>query len=308
MNHLKYGILLMLVATVLLAACGQSEEKKRALSKQRREQLRREDSLALKIGTLPTMDCLPLYVAQQTGLYQQLDVDVRLKPFTSQIDCDAALTAGRIEGNVTDLVRTQRMMQRGTALQYFTATNAYWQLISNRKSRITNLKQLEEKMVAMARFSVTDMLTDMAVDSVKLKNETVFRVQINDPNIRLLMLQNNELDAMCLTEPQATTARLYKNPVLMDSQKRDLQMGVICFRSKDMKDKRRTEQLRRFTKAYNQACDSIRKHGIQHYAQLIKSYTQADERTIKALPKLNYTHATAPRQKDIEKANRWLNK
>ncbi len=293
---------------LLLAGCGQSETQKRKISKAKREQLRREDSLALKIGTLPTMDCLPLYVAEQTGLYKKLDVDVRLKAFSSQIDCDAALVKGRIEGGVTDLVRSRRMMQRGTALQYFTATNAYWQLISNRKSRITNLKQLEEKMVAMARFSATDMLTDLAVDSAKLKSESVFRVQINDPNIRLLMLHNNELDAMCLTEPQATTARLYKNPVLMDSQKRDLKMGVVCFRSNDMKDKRRAEQLRRFTKAYNMACDSIRIHGISHYAQVIKDYTHTDERTLQALPSLTYTHATPPRQKDIDNANRWLNK
>ena len=85
------------------------------------------------------------------------------------------------------------------------------------------------------------------------------------------------------SEPQATTARLYKNPVLMDSRKHDLNMGVLCFRSKDMRDKRRSEQLQRFTKAYNMACDSIRIHGILHYAQLIKGYTHTDDRTLKVL-------------------------
>lgn len=296
------------IAIFLLAGCGESEVQKRRISKEKREQQRREDSLALKIGTLPTLDCLPLYVAQETGLYKQLDVDVRLKPYSSQIDAEAAMLARKIEGSVSDLVRTERIRQEGTALNYFSATNTYWQLISNRKARINSLKQLEEKMVAMARFSVTDMLTDMAVDSAKLKSETVFRVQINDPNVRLLMLQNNEMDAMLLPEPQSSMARLYKNPVLLDSRNRDMRMGVIAFRAKSMADKHRQEQYQRFTKAYNQACDSIRIHGLQHYQKLIMRYTKADERTVKALPKTEFNHASAPRQKDIDTANKWLRK
>lgn len=308
LKRTKIGTVVLVALVLLIASCGESEVQKRKISKERREQLRREDSLALKIGTLPTMDCLPLYVAKETGLYQKLGVDVRLKPYSTQIDCDAALVAGKIEGNVSDLVRTERMKKRGTALQYFTATNAYWQLVSNRKARINALKQLEEKMVAMARFSVTDMLADMAVDSVKLKSETVFRVQINDPNVRLLMLHNNEMDAMLLSEPQATTARLYKNPVLMDSRKNDLWMGVVAFRQKALADKRRADQLKAFTKAYDMACDSIRIHGMQHYKKIIMQYTKADERTVDSLPKLEFKHASSPRQKDIDKANRWLSK
>ena len=38
--------------------------------------------------------------------------------------------------------------------------------------------------------------------------EEVFKVQINDVALRLQMLLNNEMDAMLLTEPQATTARI----------------------------------------------------------------------------------------------------
>ena len=46
------------------------------------------------------------------------------------------------------------------------------------------------------------------------------------------MLLNNEMDAMLLTEPQATTARIYKNDVLMDSRDKDMRLGVIemCIR------------------------------------------------------------------------------
>ncbi|MDD2219578.1 MAG: hypothetical protein PHS63_05775, partial [Desulfoplanes sp.] len=56
--------------------------------------------------------------------------------------------------------------------------------------------------------------------------------QINDVNIRLKMLVNNEMDAIVIPEPQATTARLLKNSVLMDSRDKDFHSGVIAFREK----------------------------------------------------------------------------
>ena len=302
---MKKGLLYIIIG-VLVVACGNSYEEQKRLSRQERARLAREDSLALKVGVLSTLDCLPVFVAKDRLFFDTLGVDVRLRELSGQIDCDEALEKGRVEGAVTDLVRGQRLIRRGTPLRYVASTNAYWQFITNRRSRVSELKQMTDKMVAMARFSVTDMLSDMAADSARLNTEYMFRVQINDPNIRLKMLLNNEIDAMLSTEPQATAARLMKNPVLMDSRDKDIRMGVFAFREKALKDKNRSEQLRLFLKGYNMACDSINKYGLQHYETIIAKYTKADKRTIGQLPKIQFNHASAPRQKDIDRANRWL--
>ena len=295
-----------MILSLFLFSCGKSYEEQKRLSRAEKARLAKEDSLALKVGTLPTLDCLPLFVAYDHHFFEKFGEDVRIKPYQSQIDCDDAMLKGKIEGNVTDVVRAQRMRHRGTALRYVAATNAYWQLFGNRLSRIHEVKQLQDKMVGMARYSVTDMLTSMAVDSAKLKSEYVFRIQINDPVIRLRMLVNNELDAMFFTEPQATAARIQKHPVLMDSRKKDLWMGAIVFKEKAIADKRRQKQLTAFIKAYNEACDSINQRGMTFYGDIIKKYTKADDRTVKALPVLKFEHAKAPRQKDLDRADQWL--
>jgi len=302
------NVILLAVTVFSVIACSDDAETGKRLSKQEKERLRVEDSLALKIGVLPTLDCLPLYVAKENDAFNSLGADVRLKGYRSQIDCDAALADGKIEGNVTDLVRAERMKRKGADLRYVTATNAYWQIISNRKARVKNLKQMKDKMVAMTRLSVTDMLSDMATDSSGVETEFVFRVQINDVNLRLKMLMNNEMDAVILPEPQATTARLYKNHVLMDSRKKDMTMGVVALRGDAMDDKRRQKQLELFIKAYNQAVDSINKHGIKQYADIIMKYMKADRKTVAALPAIKFGHVAEPREKDIETAGKWLRK
>ncbi len=299
-------ILCIIFACVLLASCSESFEEKQRISRAERIRLAKEDSAALKIGVLPTMDCLPLYVAKERRLFDTLGVDIRLKPYNSQIDCDAALLKGRLEGTVTDLVKGEGMKQKGTALRYATATSARWQFVANRLSRINELKQLTDKLVAMARFSATHLLTELCIDSARLKRDDVFLVQINDPNICLKMLQNNELDAMLLPEPQATSARLWKNPVLFDTEQRDIRLGVIAFREKGLQGKERSRQYAAFLKGYNAAVDSINRYGIQSYAPLVKKYMKVDEKTIRQLPKIKYTHIVAPREKDVLRAQKWL--
>ena len=296
-------IYILLALAGMFAACDDTYNEKQMATRKQRAELRRLDSLAFKIGTTPTMDCLPVFIANEKGFFEKVGVDVRLRLRNSHLDLDTLLRGGWIEGAFTELVRAERIVDNGVKLRYVAATNSYWQLVSNRNMRIRKLDQLSDKMVAMTRFSATDYLTTLAVDSAKPKN-AVYRIQINDVKIRLRMLYNNEIDAVWLTEPQLTAAKLYKNPVLMDSRKKDLNLGVLAVREKALADKNRSRQYAAFIKAYNAACDSINKYGIASYAHVISKYMGADEKTIKALPKITYTHAKAPREKDIEVARK----
>lgn len=303
----RYLIYIASVAVVLasLSACGKSYDEKKRISESARRQDLRQDSLALKIATVPTMDCLPLFVAVDDSMFAKAGVDVRLKRRNAQIDCDTLIRGRHVEGIVSDLMRTERLKRRGLAMRYVTATNAYWQMIANRRARVKEVAQLADKMVAITRFSATDYLAEIAIKAAKPKYD-VFQVQINDVNLRLKMLINNEMDAAVLTEPQATTARLYKNPVLTDSRDQHLDLGVVAFREACWKDKHRQAQVETFVKVYNQACDSINKNGVQHYAAVISKYMGADDKTIQALPKLQYRHAQPPQPHDVEVARkRW---
>lgn len=295
--------------SLLIAACGQSYEETKRLTRQQRQEAARKDSAALKIAVMPTLDCLPLYVAQHHELFDTLNGGVRLKFFMAQMDCDTALERGRVEGMVTDLVRAASIAKRGTKMRYVATTNAYWQLVTNRNSRIRQLKQLDDKMVAMTRYSVTDMLTDYAVDSAKLDKDHVFKVQVNDLSVRMQMLQNNIMDALCLTEPQATVARTMKHAVVLDTRSLGWQMGVLVFREKEMQCQARSKQLDLFVKAYNQACDSINKYGLTHYRDIIVKRCRLKKEMVDSLPKnLKYAHAAGPRQEDFAIVEKWMEK
>ena len=301
-------LLCIIVTICLVVGCSQSYEETKRITKAQRLKAMREDSAALKVAVLPTLDCLPIYLAKDHQMFDTA-VDIRLKLFTAQMDIDTALANRRVEVGVSDLVRIERLKKQGDSLRYITSTNAYWQLVSNRGARILDLKHLDDKMLAMTRYSVTDLLGDLAVDSAKLKPERVFRIQINDVNVRLKMLENNEMDALILTEPQAAQARLLKHKVLMDTRKLDMQMGVIVSQWKGMDEENRAKQLRAFMRGYNKACDSINQYGLDYYAPLVVKYCRVKPETLTQIGKdLKFHRIALPREEDVEKAKTWLSK
>ena len=107
MKKLLFGI----IAALMCFGCGQSYEETKQKTRAQQRRLAREDSAALKIAVMPTLDCLPLFVAEDHQLFDTI-VDIRLKAFTAQMDCDTALINGRVEGSITDIVRAERMIRQ----------------------------------------------------------------------------------------------------------------------------------------------------------------------------------------------------
>lgn len=293
------NVLVYILFVVSVLSCGNSYEEQKRISRAERARLHHEDSLALKLAVMPTLDCLPLLIAKDRVMYDTASLDLRLRMFNAQMDCDTAIIGGSVEGSVSDLVRMERIKHRGLNIGYWTSTNAYWQLIANKKARVRHLSQLGDKMVSMTRYSATDFLSDMALKGVKTSS-AVFRIQVNDVNIRLSMLLNNEMDAVWLTEPQASIARAAGNNVIYDSRDGHYKLGVIAFRSDLTNNVYRKNQIQELEKAYNNACDSLNKFGLKKYSDVISKYYKMTNAQVTLIPKLEFEHVKQPQVQDLK--------
>lgn len=298
--HAMKKIIPFVIVCLLMIACGQTENEKQVRTKAEKARLDSIDKASLKVGVMPTLDCLPVYLAKESHIFEDLGVEVHLKYFTAHMDCDTALIGESVEGSISDLVRAEKLQEKGVALDYPISTNTYWQLITGKRARINELSQLSDKMIAMTRYSATDKLSDIAIAKGKPKYD-VYRVQINDVKVRLMMMLNHEMDAAWMTEPQASEAIANGHKKLMDSRDEDVQWGVFAFRKASMNSANRKKQLALFIKAYDRAVDSINQKGVQHYGKLIAKYCGTHDKGIKALPKIHFQHAGKPNSIDINK-------
>lgn len=267
------------------------------------------DSASLRIAVMPTIDCLPLYVAEEEGLFERQGVSVSLHPYQAQMDCDTAIQNGWVDVMVTDLVRAERMKSNGLQLRYLTATDLQWQLLAGKHARLKKLGQLENKMIAMTRYSATSMLTDALVDSASVTDEHVFRIQVNNLGIRLQMLETETMDAMFLPQPQATAAKQLGAEVLYDTQWNDICMGAMVASEVSQRDTLRQRLTKGMLKAFGEACDSINKHGVRHYSKLVAKRCGLKDAVADSLPAdMHFNGVRQPREQDIARANSWLNK
>ena len=299
MKRINY---LLILAVLTLVSCGKSDKELQAERQAQKVAEREAYQKAYKIAVMPTMDCLPAYLLKDSLLYDTAKVDIRLCRFNAQMDCDTAMIGGSVQAAFSDLVRTERLKHRNKVLMhYLTDTNLNWQLIADKDSKLKQLSDLSDKIVAMTRFSGTDLLTDMAVKKAKPKYQ-VFRVQVNDVLVRLAMLQNHEIDAYWFAEPQITKALAADNNSLFNSEDAGVHLGVVAIMDKV----RRQDEEAAFAEAYDKAVEQINKNGVKYYSALIQKYMKVDESVVRALPDIKYTKIGPPRKANLLMARNFL--
>ncbi len=299
MKRINY---LLILAVLAFVGCGKSDKELQAERQAQKLAERAAYQKAYKIAVMPTMDCLPAYLLKDSLLYDTAKVDIRLCKFNAQMDCDTAMIGGSVQAAFSDLIRTERLKHRNKVLMhYLTDTNLNWQLIADKDSKLKQLSDLSDKIVAMTRYSGTDLLTDMAVKKAKPKYQ-VFRVQINDVLVRLAMLQNHEIDAYWFAEPQATKALSANNNSLFNSEDAGVHLGVVAIMDKV----RRQDEEAAFAEAYDKAVEQINKNGVKYYSALIQKYMKVDEAVVRALPDIKYTKIGPPRKANLLMARNYL--
>ena len=299
MKRINY---LLILAVLMLVSCGKSDKELQAERQAQKLAEREAYQKAYKIAVMPTIDCLPAYLLKDSLLYDSAKVDIRLCRFNAQMDCDTAMIGGSVQAAFSDLVRTERLKHRNKVLMhYLTDTNLNWQLVADKGSKLKKLSDLSDKIIAMTRYSGTDLLTDMVVKKAKPKYQ-VFRVQINDVLVRLAMLQNHEIDAYWFAEPQVTKALSADNNSLFNSKDAGVHLGVVAIMDKV----RRQDEEAVFADAYNKAVELINKNGVKYYSALIQKYMKVDEAVVRALPDIKYTKIGPPRKADLIMVRNYL--
>ena len=272
------------------------------------EEQARRDSLALHVAVMPTADCLPFYVAQKTGLFDSVGVDVRLHTYQAQLDIDTALARGHVHLAYSDLIRARMLEKDSVRLQAVAAADAELTLITTRRGRVRKLNQLKEKMVAIARHSITDFWSDRLTDTAALMRDDIFRPQINSLRIRRDMILNNTMDAAFFPEPYATQLRLQGNHTHFPTRGKQPRLGAWLVPEQVMADAKREGELKRLWEAYNLAADRLNNHHTDSVANIYRRIYGVPDSLCDTLLYLlpHFKHKEAVNEADREAALQWL--
>ena len=220
--------------------------------------------------------------------------------YASQTDCDTAVANKSADAMISDIVRVRFWEKEfKQKLNYATWTNTNYMLISSKKARVKDLSQMTDKLMAVTRYSVTDMLADSAMIKAGKGQEEMFKVQINNQETRLNMLIENKMDAAFLQHPFAAEALARGGSMLMQGGTSN--SGVLVFNNTD------SAIVTKIISAYDMGCDSLNKNGIMHYAPVIEKYMHKDIRKWgKYFKDIKFRHSSKVEKNAGSKADKWL--
>lgn len=284
----------------MLASCAHKQEAMLSVPESPKD-----DSLALHVALMPTLGCLPIYYAQQTGMADSLHLELSLLRYSAQMDIDTAITKGHADIAYTDIIRAIRLSD-SCSISPFLATDEPITMIAPKGKRISKMKQMSEKMIAICRLCATDYWCEKMLDSAKISQDSVYRPQINDVKLRCKMLCTGLLEGAMLEEPYASRAIIEGNKKLFKTQEKSHQFAVWVI-TDSLKDNRKKEQIRKFASVYKTAVESIN-NGL--YADtlrsiLIKEY-EIPESVVDSIKIIPIKQPILPRKKDVDEAMNWL--
>ena len=224
-----------------------------------------DDSTSLRIACTPTAESLPFYYAVRSGICDSIGLPLRVKTYFAQFDADTALLGRTVDGGVTDHYRAAHYRSSGRMQHFddYIPLNGSWSLIAGGRLRIRELRNLKGRTVGMARFANSDHYISRLRDSLRLKSSY---------RIRLLMLQNEQIDCAVLPEPYASRALAEGNVRLSTARPAEMRMSLFL-RQRTLRNKRHRDLAQLLQKAYNLAVAALNKGRSPHLdTVLVKDY------------------------------------
>lgn len=264
-----------------------------------------EDTL-WRVAVLPTLDCLPLYYAEEAAWWRQGGVAVELREFAAQGDADTALLRGRVSAAVTDLVRVAYYNKEKNILSAQVSTDGGWMLLAAPGLRLRKLEQLKNRMVAVARHSASDFVSGRAAGKAGCGYADFFRPQINSLPLRTSMLLRGQVDAAVLPEPLASKAQSGGAVPLFVLPGEECRLGVIACRTATLNHGPSARREEAFRRVYDRAVDSLNRRGVEACRQILQRRYGLSDEEVRRLKLPRYRHAAKPSEADVQRAADFL--
>lgn len=210
---------------------------------------------ALRIGVLPDVDSLPILVADAEGLFAARGVDVQVTRFTTAVERDAALQAGKIDGAVSDLLGAALAAKNGFDLRVTSLTDGRYGIVSAAGSGITTAAGLAGVPIGVSMSTIIQYATDVLLTRAGLAPAQIVGLAVPKIQVRMELLGAGQLKAACLPEPLLSVARARGATLIAATDAAGFGAGVLLF-PRAVLDARLAD-VHAFYAAYRYACAKI---------------------------------------------------
>lgn len=270
--------IILLVVVLVLGGCGPKPSP----------------SQVLKVGVMPAVDSLPIFVADQMGIFEDLGLDIEVEVYTNAMDRQSALQAGGLDGAMTDVIGLVNNVHNGFDIKVTTSTDGVFPILYNSKNT-----SKETLVAGVMEVSVTNYLSDEF-----LKDVTFTKEYITDLPARLEMISKGSLDLAVIPEPMASMGALNGLDKYVMELNDAYSPEVMVFNQKAIDSK--NKELKLFHQGYNLALETI-ENDPSAARQLLVDTLALNPAILDDFVLPTYNKVRVPSQEYIKKIIDWNN-
>lgn len=191
----------------------------------------------LKIAVLPIIDTLPMYVAQQEGLFEKHGVNVEFVPVASAPERDQILAAKQADGTVNETLAVMAFNKESIQMQVVryalrpTEGHGHFFIIAAGQSGISSVDALKGVEIGVSQGTVIEYVTERLLQEADFAADDIKTVAVPKMPDRMALLASGELKAGVLPDPLAALVVGQGGVIVTDdSQYPEYGFSVISFR------------------------------------------------------------------------------
>jgi NitT/TauT family transport system substrate-binding protein len=266
--------LVMLVAMLLLAACGNTDEKNNEATDTEKNPNKQNENTALEasgeeftIGILAAESGIPIILAKEKGFFEEEGVNVSIKSFSSPMDRNVAVQAKELDATIGDVMTEASFKENGINMKITSDISEDFKILSSPKSGITEMAQLDGKKVSL----VPNFILEYIMDEFAKKDDFTYEiVEIQSFSGRAEALLQDQIDGVVFTEPQASMLVQQGAHLLGGSREAGIKGGTIQFMDEMIQSK--PGDIKAFYRAYNKAVDYMNETDPSEYSDILSHY------------------------------------
>ena len=266
--------LVMLVAMLLLAACGNTDENNNEATDTEKDLKKQTENTALEasgeeftIGILAAESGIPIILAKEKGFFEEEGVNVSIKSFSSPMDRNVAVQAKELDATIGDVMTEASFKENGINMKITSDISEDFKILSSPKSGITEMAQLDGKKVSL----VPNFILEYIMDEFAKKDDFTYEiVEIQSFSGRAEALLQDQIDGVVFTEPQASMLVQQGAHLLGGSREAGIKGGTIQFMDEMIQSK--PGDIKAFYRAYNKAVDYMNETDPTEYSDILSDY------------------------------------
>lgn len=156
------------------------------------------------IGTLPTEDILPFWVAQSEGRFEAEGIEAEIVSFQSATELIAGISSGNVQMAMTDIMVAASVFAGGAdlSLSWVTlgtmAAQGRFGIQTGPDSDITSLSQLAGVPVGVGTNTILEYVMDVLMERAGLSNEQIVTSELQKLPVRFQAMMSGEVKAAAL--------------------------------------------------------------------------------------------------------------